>query len=258
MILHLSDLHFGTERPECLEAIQQFCRDHALEAVVVSGDLTQRARLGQFFACKRFLEQLNTPYLVIPGNHDIPLYHLWNRLFTPFTRYQLFFGELEPVLETEHFYLIGVNSIRRRYHTKGHLSREQIQRIDLKLQQAPASKIKIIVSHQPFYVPFQNRRGFKDIPLMAKIALESWSQHGLFAVLHGHLHRTAVYDLNRIFELGGNHPVYDVHAGTSASHRLHKNQPNSFNAIDETGKITQYCFDEQLKTFVPQSDPINK
>ena len=67
MILHLSDLHFGTERPECLEAIQQFCRDHALEAVVVSGDLTQRARLGQFFACKRFLEQLNTPYLVIPG-----------------------------------------------------------------------------------------------------------------------------------------------------------------------------------------------
>jgi hypothetical protein len=80
---------------------------------------------GQFFACKRFLDQLNTPYLVIPGNHDIPLYHLWNRLFTPFTRYQLFFGELEPVLETEHFYLIGVNSIRRRYHTKGiyHLSR---------------------------------------------------------------------------------------------------------------------------------------
>ena len=48
MILHLSDLHFGTERPECLEAIQQFCRDHALEAVVVSGDLTQRARLGSF------------------------------------------------------------------------------------------------------------------------------------------------------------------------------------------------------------------
>ena len=48
---------------------------------------------------------------------------------------------------------------------------------------------------------------------MAKIALESWSQHGLFAVLHGHLHRTAVYDLNRIFELGGNHPVYDVMPG---------------------------------------------
>ena len=67
----------------------------------------------------------------------------------------IIFGELEPVLETEHFYLIGVNSIRRRYHTKGHLSLEQIQRIDLKLQQAPASKIKIIVSHQPFMCHFR-------------------------------------------------------------------------------------------------------
>ena len=73
MILHLSDLHFGTERPECLKAIQQFCQSHPLEAVVVSGDLTQRARFGQFFDCKKFLDQLNTPYMVIPGNHDIPL-----------------------------------------------------------------------------------------------------------------------------------------------------------------------------------------
>ena len=110
MILHLSDLHFGTEKPECLEAIRQFCQTHPLEAVVVSGDLTQRARLSQFLACKRFLDQLETPYLVIPGNHDIPLYHLWNRLFNPFTRYQLFFGELEPTLETDNFYLVGVNS----------------------------------------------------------------------------------------------------------------------------------------------------
>ena len=54
MILHLSDLHFGTERPECLEAIQQFCQDHPLEAVVVSGDLTQRARLGQFLPVNGF------------------------------------------------------------------------------------------------------------------------------------------------------------------------------------------------------------
>lgn len=258
MILHLSDLHFGTERPECLEAIHQFCQAHPLEAVVVSGDLTQRARFAQFYACKRFLDQLSTPYLVIPGNHDIPLYHLWNRLFSPFTRYQFFFRELEPTLETENFYLIGVNSIRCRYHTKGHLSLEQIQRIDQKLAQAPSSKIKIIVSHQPFYVPFHNKRGFKDSPLMAKIALEAWARHGLFAVLHGHLHQPASYDLNCMFRLGVDHPVYDVHAGTSTSHRLHKSQPNSFNLIDAAGKISQYLFDEQTKNFVLHPDALNK
>lgn len=254
MILHLSDLHFGTERPECLKAIQQFCQSHPLEAVVVSGDLTQRARFGQFFDCKKFLDQLNTPYMVIPGNHDIPLYHLWNRFFNPFTRYQIFFGELEPVFETENFYLIGVNSIRRRYHTKGHLSLEQIQRIDMKLAQAPVSKLKIIVSHQPFYVPSQNKRGFKDSPLMAKIALQAWAEHGLFGVLHGHLHQPATYDLNQIFKLGLDHPVYDVHAGTSASNRLHQNEPNSFNLIDATGNISQYLFDEMAQSFVFKAD----
>ena len=91
MILHLSDLHFGTEKSACMAAIRLFCLEHEIEAVVVSGDLTQRARYTQFYDCKQFLDSLNLPYLVVPGNHDIPLYHLWNRVFSPFTRYQLFF-----------------------------------------------------------------------------------------------------------------------------------------------------------------------
>ena len=122
MILHLSDLHFGTEREACLQAIRQLCEEHYFEAVVVSGDLTQRARFIQFYACRQFLDSLKLPYLVVPGNHDIPLYHVWNRFFSPFARYQLFFGGMENTLETEHFYVIGVNSIRRRYHTRGHIS----------------------------------------------------------------------------------------------------------------------------------------
>ncbi|HAK32411.1 MAG TPA: 3',5'-cyclic-nucleotide phosphodiesterase, partial [Acinetobacter radioresistens] len=96
--LHLSDLHFGTERPECIKALRVFCKERQPEALVVSGDLTQRARFTQFYYCKQFLESLQIPYLVVPGNHDIPLYHLWNRVFRPFTRYQYFFGNLENVL----------------------------------------------------------------------------------------------------------------------------------------------------------------
>ena len=92
MLLHLSDLHFGTERPECIRAIQKFCAVHKPEVVVVSGDLTQRAKFKEFYACKQFLESLNIPYFVVPGNHDIPLYHVWNRAFRPFGLYQLFFG----------------------------------------------------------------------------------------------------------------------------------------------------------------------
>jgi 3',5'-cyclic AMP phosphodiesterase CpdA len=249
MILHLSDLHFGTERPECLVAIQEFCQQQQPEAVVVSGDLTQRARYFEFFHCKQFLDSLNCPYLVVPGNHDIPLYHVWNRIFNPFSRYQLFFGQMEMTLETEHFYLIGVNSIRRRYHTRGHISLEQIQQIDQILKQAPTHKLKVIAAHQPFYADPDDLHGIKDCPVLGRMALEVWSQSGLNALLHGHLHQPAVYDLNDLYQLGVAHPVLDIHAGTATSYRLHHAASNSFNLIDAQANVRHFQFNRHLAQF---------
>lgn len=251
MLLHLSDLHFGTERQECIRAIQAFCQEQRPEVVVVSGDLTQRAKFKEFLACRQFLDGLKIPYFVVPGNHDIPLYQLWNRVFSPFGLYQLFFGSLENTLVTEHFYLIGMNSIRRRYHTRGHISLEQIQHVDEILQKAPQNKLKIIVSHQPFYTSNENHH-LKDCPSLGKFAIKEWGQHQLYALLHGHLHLVAVYDLNREFELDLQQPVYEVHAGTAISKRLHKNMPNSFNVIHCDGSFEHYFFDEMGQVFVPK------
>ncbi|MFT4020623.1 MAG: metallophosphoesterase [Acinetobacter sp.] len=250
MLLHLSDLHFGTEQEECLDAIRQFCRINPIEVIAVSGDLTQRARFMQFFSCKKFLEELNIPYLVVPGNHDIPLYQVWHRVISPFARYQTFFGALEGILETEHFYLIGVNSIRRRHHTKGHISLAQIQYVDECLQHAPPHKLKIVVVHQPFYTSPDDRHGVKDCPVLGKMALQSWSKQGLDALLHGHLHQSAVYDLNQIYQLDRGRPVLDVHAGTATSYRLHHGQPNSFNVMHINGDIEHYQFNRSLKKFI--------
>lgn len=233
-----------------MAAIRLFCQQHPLEAVVVSGDLTQRARYKQFYDCKQFVESLNLPYLVVPGNHDIPLYHVWNRIFSPFTRYKIFFGHMETVLETKNFYLIGVNSIRRRYHTRGHISLEQIQQIDQRLMMAPKRKIKLIVAHQPFYIPPDNPHGIKDCPMLGHMALESWSQSGLNGLLHGHLHQSAVYDLNQIYHLGADHPVLDIHAGTAMSYRLHRGLPNSLNLIYPNADVEHYYFNNQQKEFV--------
>lgn len=251
MLLHLSDLHFGTERLECIRAIQKFCIEQQPEVVVVSGDLTQRAKFREFLACKQFLESLQTPYFVVPGNHDIPLYHLWKRAFQPFGLYQLFFGSLENTFATQHFYLIGMNSIRRRYHTRGSISLAQIQKVDQQLMQAPANKLKIIVSHQPFYTDNENHH-LKDCPALGQFAIREWGQHQLYALLHGHLHLVAVYDLNQEFALNLQHPVYEVHAGTATSKRLHKNTPNSFNVIRNDGSFQHYFFDEQQQDFIAQ------
>ncbi|MDV2468512.1 metallophosphoesterase [Acinetobacter chinensis] len=249
MILHLSDLHFGTENKDCMEAIRQFCQTHQPEAVVVSGDLTQRAKYIEFLHCKKFLDSLETPYLTVPGNHDISLFDLWNRVFKPFTRYRLFFGNTDSVFDTEHFYLIGLNSIRRRYHTRGHISMEQIQWVSNRLAEAPADKLKIVVTHQPFYVDSQHAHAVKDCPVQGRIALESWSKNGLFALLHGHLHQSAVYDLNYIYQLNAMHPVLEIHAGTAISYRLHHGFGNSFNVIQNDGTVQYYYFDDRTKRF---------
>lgn len=249
MLLHLSDLHFGTEKNQCIDAITLFCEQNDIEAVVVSGDLTQRASFTQFLACKRFLKTLRLPYLVVPGNHDIPLYDVWQRTFHSFSMYKGFFGEMEQVLQTKHFYLIGVNTIRRHHHTKGEISTAQIHHVREKLNKAPNDVLKIVVSHQPFYCPSYSH-GWRDCPKQAKKALEQWAGQGLFGLLHGHLHFTGTYNLTDIFHLNINKPILDIHAGTATSWRLRKNQANSFNTIGIDGRITQYYFNELLGRFL--------
>lgn len=249
MLIHLSDLHFGTEQAECIRALEEFCELHQPEAIVVSGDLTQRARFNQFYRCKQFLEGLKRPYLVVPGNHDIPLFHLWNRFMSPFARYQLFFGNMEKTLETEHFFIVGVNSIRRRYHTRGHISLAQIASIDQQLKHSPNTKLKYVVAHQPFYIPPQDKDGLKDCPVLGQMALQTWAKSGLDGLLHGHLHQAARYDLNQIYQLGVSHPIWDIHAGTATSHRLHHGLPNSFNALDVQGNMSTYIFNPHDQQF---------
>lgn len=250
MLIHLSDLHFGTQRQDCLAAIQRFCKQHQPEVVVVSGDLTQRARFREFYLCKQFLQSLDIPYFVVPGNHDIPLYHLLHRIFRPFHYYELFFGAAEHCLETEHFYLVGLNTVRPKYHTKADISPTQVAWVQQQLQQAPHDKLKVLVSHQPFYTEHSDHHHRMDCPKLAEYALKQWGEYGLNALLHGHLHLSAVYDLNQQYQLGLSHPIYEVHAGTSCSHRQYKKLPNSFNVMYADGKVEYYDFDEMQQQFV--------
>lgn len=250
MLLHLSDLHFGTQRQECLDAIQRFCQQYQPEVIVISGDLTQRARFHEFYQCKQFLQLLGIPYFVVPGNHDIPLYHLLNRAFRPFHYYELFFGDLEQQLETEHYYLVGVNTVRPYFHTKAVISKQQIGQVDVQLQQAPANKLLTLVSHQPFYTAEHEHHHRSDCPALAEQAIKQWGHHGLKVLLHGHFHLSAVYDFNQHYQLGLTHGVYEVHAGTGCSNRLYKQLTNSFNVIYPDATVEHYDFSDQEQEFI--------
>jgi predicted MPP superfamily phosphohydrolase len=112
-LLHISDLHFGSPfLPAVADALLQKLRQISADAVIVSGDFTQRARTREFEAAARFLKLLpDVPRLVIPGNHDVPLYRVIERLFRPLDGYRRHISdELNPVLQLNGAVIVGLDS----------------------------------------------------------------------------------------------------------------------------------------------------
>ena len=94
-IVHCSDLHFGSGfRADLAEELVEHINAARPDLVVVSGDLTMRARSEQFRAARALLLQFQAPLLVIPGNHDVPLYAVWHRALRPFANYREYIADL--------------------------------------------------------------------------------------------------------------------------------------------------------------------
>jgi len=238
MLLHLSDLHFGVEHNTVVDALAALCRTLPLEAIAISGDLTQRARHREFLAFHHFMQGLGVPWLVVPGNHDIPLYHLPRRVFNPFGHYEHVFGPVEQTLDTPHFHLVGVNSIHPKHHTRGRLTASQILETGARLRAGAAGKHRLILSHQPFRVlrPEQLR----DVPSLVLPAVKHWADCGLDAVLHGHFHVPVVLPLQHHFGLSKE--VLDIQAGTAISHRLRHDTANSVNIIHADLRVERFDY----------------
>src|SRR6187200_548492 len=86
-IVHLSDVHFGRTDPKVVAAVVDLVRRVDPHLVAISGDLTQRARGWQFREARAFLDALPCPQLVVPGNHDVPLYDVARRFLDPLGNY---------------------------------------------------------------------------------------------------------------------------------------------------------------------------
>lgn len=230
VLLHISDTHFGTEEPPVVAALQALVREQKPDAVILSGDITQRARSEQFAAARRFCDSLGIGrILTLPGNHDIPLYNVAERLFAPYGKYKACFGdELEPELEFGNVLLIGVNTTRPERHKDGEVSPQQIKRVAERLQGARRDQLRVVVTHQPACV--LRPEDEKDRLHGGEQAVQAWSRAGADLVLGGHIHLPYISDLCSRVE-GVARTMYCVQAGTAFSHRVRFNTPNSLNII---------------------------
>ena len=230
-LLQISDPHFGTERPPVVEALVRWVGEHRPDVLVLSGDITQRARRTQFRAARAFLDRLGVATnLVIPGNHDIPLFALWTRLFHPY-EHQLreLGGELEPAFETSDLLIVTVNTTRWYRHVDGEVSSEQVERVAARLERATPAQLRVVVTHQPVAVV---RRQDEHNLLHGRLpAVRRWAAAGADLILGGHIHLPFVAALHeQLPDLP--RAVWAVQAGTALSRRIRHQADNSINLID--------------------------
>jgi len=225
VVLQVSDTHFGTEQPPVVEALVELARQQRPDLLLLSGDITQRARPAQFRAARAFMDRLGAPLLAVPGNHDIPLFDLWTRLRRPYARHLAAFGaELEPVHCSSDLMVLCVNTTRAWRHIQGEVSALQIERVARRLEGATAEQLRVVVVHQPVAVTraedVVNRlRGHAA-------ALQRWAAAGADLVMGGHIHLPYVLALPGLAR-----PLWVVQAGTAVSARVREGLPNSVNLL---------------------------
>nr|WP_315224148.1 metallophosphoesterase family protein [uncultured Albidiferax sp.] len=225
VLLQISDPHFGTEQAPVVEALVALARQQRPDLLVLSGDITQRARPAQFRAARSFVDRLGGPLLAIPGNHDIPLLNLWARWKTPYAQHCAAFGaELEPVFRSADMLVIGVNTTRAYRHANGEVSPAQIDRVASLLAGATAAQLRVVVVHQPIAV--ERPEDVKNLLRGHADAQCVWARAGADLVLGGHIHLPFVRQLPGVAR-----PMWAVQAGTAVSSRVRKGAPNSVNLL---------------------------
>lgn len=232
-ILQISDTHFGTEQQSVLDALHGHVREYGADLLILSGDITQRARRRQFAAAQQYVQRLEAagiPHtLVIPGNHDIPLYNLLLRFLNPYRNYRQHFGNaLEPVFENDELLVIGLNTTDPRRHKDGLVSHRQVEAVCARLQTCAPQKLRILVAHQPFGA--MELSDLSNLQHGAAAALARWAEAGLDLVMGGHIHLPYVLPLSRQYP-SLRREIWTVQAGTTLSSRLRGTSPNSFNRI---------------------------
>jgi 3',5'-cyclic AMP phosphodiesterase CpdA len=226
------------------------------EVVVLSGDLTQRAKPEQFREARAFVDRIPVPTLVVPGNHDVPLYRVWERFFAPFGAYRSHFDqELEPVYRDDSLLLVGINTAHGLTFTGGKVRKRRLHQVRDLFAEVPESVCKIVVAHHHFVPP--PRFGSQGVLRNAFDAIDLFSTVGVDLILSGHQHQAFIANSEEFYPKG-RPPVVIVHSGTTTSNRGRgvEEDRNTCNWIEISDRRIQVChcrWEAELDRFAEHS-----
>ncbi|MBA3452513.1 MAG: metallophosphoesterase [Deltaproteobacteria bacterium] len=237
IIAHISDPHFGRDIPSVCKGLLDELNGVTApkpSLVAISGDLTQRARASQFREARAFLDQLTAPYLVVPGNHDIPLYDVFRRFGDPMGRYEHYISKnMTPFYEDDEMVVCGMNTAHGHTIKDGIVRPDQLATVCEQFALHP-KRWKLLVAHHPFVIP----RQVDDSYLVdgAAGALPSLVAVRVDMILTGHLHVSYAHAPDAAGYRNDDHSVLGVNAGTCMSDR-HRGEPNSYNRLEINGDM---------------------
>ncbi|MDY0976170.1 metallophosphoesterase [Massilia sp. CFBP9012] len=227
-LVHLSDLHFGRVDQALLGPLRELVERIAADVVVISGDLTQRAKVEEFEEARAFLDSLPGPQIIVPGNHDISLYNVLRRFMRPLARYKRYItDELEPVFIDDEIAVVGVNTARSLTIKDGRISHEQVAGLRARLAGLPPQVTRIVVTHHPFDLPehFEKR----DLVVRAPLAMKVFAETNVDILMAGHMHASHAGSTAARYQID-EYAALVVQAGTATSTRG-RGEVNSFNVM---------------------------
>ena len=225
VIAQISDIHFGAEDENAIAAAESCIKATEPDMLVVCGDLTQRGRTREFDAAAEWLDGFDIPKLIVPGNHDTPMFNVAARAAEPFKRFKRRFGQYFGVAETGNAIAVGLNTARgwqaRRNWAEGSVNLDDLDDVLIRAAASEAD-VKLIACHHPFHslpgapLRTRTRRGRRAADKVAASHVQM--------VLTGHVHTPSVGLRQR-----ANGCYLAVSSGT-LSVRL-RAEPPSFNLI---------------------------
>ena len=220
-LFHISDVHFGPPHlPRVSQGVLELVEEQKPGLVVLSGDLTQRAREEQFRQARDFvdrIERLGVPTLVVPGNHDVPLWRVWERFFDPYGAYRRWFSPaLEPVYRDDDLLVVGINTAFGWTSKEGRITLARLRQVEEIFRATPESVFKVVVAHHHLIPP--PNFGTQRVLGNAFEAIDLFSRAGVDLILCGHQHQAYIGSSEEFYP-AGRPPVVILHSGTTTSSR---------------------------------------
>lgn len=197
-IFHVSDTHWGVENLAALEMVASAAEEERPDAIISTGDITQRATHEEFARAAEFFSRFEAPVILCAGNHDMPYYNLWERFTDPYRRVRELYAKVGGEFRSEDVVLVPLKTTVRAQPrfpwSDGFVMRVAIDATIAHLKSLTGDeRLKIVTCHHPL---LPGRDGEKNPTIGGEEAFAAIAAAGADAVISGHVHFP--FDLIRV------------------------------------------------------------